>query len=308
MNFLVVLICVSANYIWKRDLDRFDDSWFFSLRHAIEERTFGVDSSNPDGWRIAVLLLFVIPLLVLALVLWLVSDLMFGLLTLLVHIFVLLVAIDRTQPGLLAEGYLQKWKEGNLQACYLYLQQYLSTSCKDALDGDFRQLHHIFSQHYTYRCFEKMFVMLFWYVLAGPLAVMVCYIAYQIRDGNSEQASAERDKLVVFLIMLLEWIPLRLLGLTFSLAGDFESCFVQLKKQLFSDDSDTSTTVYTFARSALGLDGAKEQAAGSKSDADFKSFQNLAVIEIDYLQALLERSQIIWVCLLALVTIFGLRF
>ncbi len=308
MNFLVVLICVSANYIWKRDLDRFDDSWFFSLRRAIEERTFGVGSINPDGWRIAVLLLFVIPLLVLALVLWLVSDLMFGLLTLLVHIFVLLVAIDRTQPGLLAEGYLQKWKDGDLEACHLYLQQYLSTSPTDALDGDFRQLHRTFSQYYTYRCFEKMFVMLFWYVLVGPLAVMVCYIAYQIRDGSSIQASVERDKLVVFLIMLLEWIPLRLLGLTFCLAGDFESCFVQLKKQLLSDDSNTSTTVYTFASSALGLDGAEEQASDNRSGADFKSFQNLAVIEIDSLQALLERSQIIWVCFLALVTIFGWRF
>jgi AmpE protein len=311
MNFLVVLICVAANYVWKRDLDRFDDSWFFSLRRAIEQRTEGISSHYPDGWGFGLLLIYLIPMVVLLLILLLISDFLFGFLTLLVHVFVLLVAIDRTQPGLLAEGYLQKWKIGDFEGCYLYLQQSLSANSGKNLGGDFRQLHSSFGQLYTYRCFEKMFVMLFWYVIAGPVAVLVCYITYQLRDGESEIESAERDGLIQIIVILIEWLPLRLLGLTFCLAGDFESCFAQLKKHWLSDDTDSSLKIYNFAGSALGLkftEPDNTEIAMHSSPGDFKAFQNMAILEIDSLQALLERSQIIWVCLLALVAIFGLRF
>ena len=102
MKFLVVLIAIIVAAIWKQDLDRIDDSWFFKLRGRIERLLTDQQEDKGSSWFAVFGLTYAVPLVLLAFVLSLSAGVLFGLITILVHIFVLLMAFDRIQPGALA--------------------------------------------------------------------------------------------------------------------------------------------------------------------------------------------------------------
>lgn len=317
MKFLVILVCVTLNYFWSRDLDRIKDTWFFILRQRIDNLATRLEQRNASAWVLGLLLIFLLPLALLVGTLIAIDGVLYGFLTMLVHIFILLMAFDRIHPGLLAQRYLERWRAGDFEGCFLCLIQELA--CRSMpIPGDYRQLHSTFSRLYVYRCFEKMFVMFFWYIVAGPIGVMFAYICYQHRDGDARMREKKEARVVQKLIELLEWAPLRLLGFTFSLVGDFECCFDRLKKTGMINQLAADVTVHEYSICALGLnppvaaqdngnaEASREDGEGRQESKAGDAFSEQAALEVEALRALMERSQVIWLCCIALITVFGL--
>ncbi len=309
MYFLVILISLTINYLWLKDLDRFDDTWFFKFRRKMEDSVGSGKSQGQLAKLAPLLFIYGIPLLLLGLLLLYLQDRAYGLATMIIHILVLLVAFDRTQPGNLVKCFLEKWRRGDLEACTVYLGEELCIP-EGAEAEDAESLSEFFKEQLIARCFEKMFVMFFWYMLTGPMGIMFCYISYQLRDTQHENHAAAEGELVSRIIYLLEWIPLRLLAITFSLAGNFVHCFDNLKQSFweFNPAVNAASRLYSYARCALS--GSPENGSGEDNgQGDSADQQHIAAQEqeIENLQALLERSQAIWLAVLALITIFGLQ-
>ena len=307
MNFLVILICLSINSLWLKDFDRFDDSWVFKFRQRIEQYASNLFSDSTLARSIGIIIIYTIPTMVLALLLLFATNSGYGIPTMIIHILVLLVAFDRTQPGRLASDFLAKWDDGDMEDWANYLRGKLaSTESSESITTE--SLSNQFKKLLTYRCFEKIFVMFFWYMLAGPIAILLCYISYQIRDSYSVDQDETHVDLVPVIIELLEWVPMRLVAITFSLAGNFESCFKSVKETfwIFSSELDNADLVFNYANCALS------RSASFDEDSDLDSKDDKArtkkAREISALQGLLERSQAIWLSVIALITIFGLRF
>ena len=115
------------------------------------------------------------------------------------------------------------------------------------------------------------------------------------------------------MIFILEWIPVRLLALTFCLVGNFVLCFDQLKPR-FLDFTQRSHSVDLFEYASCALSdrtGTGAFAGGpltAQVDLTDEAGERLAQTgEVEALQALLERSQAIWVVGLALFTLLGLQ-
>lgn len=306
MKFLVILICLTINYLWLKDFDRFDDGWFFRFRSRMESITSNAVSGSSSGWLLGLIAIYAVPLVSLSIILVLVEDRLFGLMTMLVHILVLLVAFDRTQPGKLASDFLEKWKLGDMKACLAYLQQELPTSeIPDTADE--KELGRYFSKQLIYRCFEKMFVMFFWYMITGPIGILFCYVSYQLRDSRSEEHLAAQLTLIASIIRFLEWIPIRLLAIAFCLAGNFVKCFENVKGSFwdFSKEADHPDLLYSYATCALS--GLIDDYRADTEDENPKSKYSPEVAEIEALLGLLERSQAIWLSVLALITILEMR-
>lgn len=306
MKFLVVLAALAIVTIWRQDLDRINDSWFFRLRSGIEQIVVRQPQGANRGWFIVFVLTYTIPLTMLALILWCVSGLLLGFIALLIHLFVLLMAFDSIHPGALARQFQQHWAARDYEACYLFLETELGCTDLPPVD-DVKALHSVFEKLYVYRCFERMFVTLFWYLVAGPLAVLFAYISYQLRYRVLAGFDAPEREPVEGIIQLLEWLPLRLLGLTLGLVGNFENCFSRFKRVGFANEVSTDQAVYEYSLCALDrpvqddsrrLTPLSEQAFNSEYEAQVSG-------EIESLQQLMQRSRFAWLTVFALVTVLG---
>lgn len=308
MNFLVILVCLTVNYLWLKDFDRFDDGWFFKFRCEIESAFQSKSADVSDKWRLSTIIIYGAPLVILIAALLLASGRAFGIPTMVLHILVLLVAFDRTQPGQLAADFMAKWGSNDYEAAKLYLMEELKAEdLSDVKQPDV--LLDYFCQNLIYRCFEKMFVMFFWYMVAGPVGVLLCYVSYQLRDSHHDNQAAELVEMIDTIIWALEWIPMRLLALTFSLAGNFVQCFESVKKSFwdFSTDTDNGALLYAYSGCALSGFAESDELAESAEKSEAGSLETmLGKRRVAGLQALLERSQAIWLAVLALITVFGL--
>lgn len=311
MKFLVILIALVVNYLWLKDFDRFDDGWFFRFRRRIEGLPGRLGEGFPLGWFAGLLLVYALPLAVLWLLLLALDGRMLGLPLMLLHIFVLLIALDRTQPGQLARDFLSYWYRGDVSECARWMEQELTVP-DDVSLSDEDSISRFFSKQLVYRFFERLFVMFFWYLLAGPLGVLFSYISYQLRDSHRKDQELDEVDFINLVISLLEWIPLRLLALTFSLAGNFVQCFERVKQSFwsFSRDAEAADMLYGYASCALpGMVASAGEAATetpAQEESEEISRRRQQAQEIEALQALLERSQAIWLALLAAVTILPL--
>lgn len=304
MKFLVILISLVINYLWLKDFDRFDDAWFFRFRKRMEELVAGIEES-PLRWIAGLLLTYGLPIFSLAIVLWFLNNTALGLPTMIVHILVLLVAFDRTQPGQLAKEFLQYWHAGDREACEEHLQETLHRG--DQTRDENKSLSEHFSELFVYRFFERMFVMFFWYMLGGPLAILFSYVSYQLRDSHRPDQNPDEVEFIALVIAALEWVPVRLLALTFSLAGNFVRCFESFKAALWTFDrhADTAAMLYGYSRCALtGVIGVSDHDVDEAASAEELEHRQQAR-EIEALVSLMERSQAIWLVVLALLTIFA---
>ena len=312
MKFLVVLMAIVITAFWKQDLDRIDDSWFFKLRGRIERLLSSRQQSQNSRWFAVFVLTYTIPLVLLAFVLSLSEGLLLGLVTILVHAFVLLMAFDRIQPGALARQFLQRWDERDYEACFLYLEKELGCTELPAVD-DVEAVHTTFKKLYVYRCFERMFVTLFWYLIAGPLGVLFAYVSYQLRYDVLTLSDSPEVEPVNGIIHFLEWLPLRLLGLTLGLVGNFELCFNRFKRVGLTAEISTDQAVYEYTLCALG----QSEQGSSQPIPDYEpeseqlaegEYQIQVAGEIQSLQKLMQRSQFSWLTVFALVTVLGWQF
>ena len=312
MKFLVILISLTINYLWLKDFDRFDDSWFFRLRRLIEATFFRLESRAKISWLVPVASIYALMLLSLLMVLQIVSGTFYGFVTMLIHIWVLLVALDRTQPGKLANEFLSRWRRGDSQGTLLFLQEQGLCAKEGVLRSD-HEIYACFKEQLTYRCFEKMFIMIFSYLLAGAFGVLFAYVSYQLRDSHDARQNEKQVNLIAGMISILEWIPVRLLALTFCLVGNFVLCFDQLRPR-FLDFSQRSNSADLYVYASCALSGMSEsgETAGvplsthiDPSDAESERLAQAA--EVQALQALLERGQAIWLVVLALFTLLGLQ-
>ena len=303
MKFLVILICLMVNYFWLKDFDRFNDGWFFRFRCLVEDWTTNFVDKIPLGWLTAFVLIYALPLVSLTLILFIAAGSVFGLATMIVHILVLLVALDRTQPGQLAKNFVEKFRGGDMAECIDFLkQEFHATSLPDVDDKD--GIGKYFSKLLTYHSFEMMFVLFFWYVCAGALGILFSYISYQLRDSHREQQLQKQVDSISLVIQILEWIPLRLLALTFSLAGNFVQCFESVRASFwrFSIETNNADLLYEYARcAASGMLINNPLKENEEAEA-----QDRESAEIQAILGLLERSQAIWLSVLALATIVGL--
>jgi AmpE protein len=253
------------------------------------------------------LLIYAMPMLILAVGLFLASGRGFGIPTMVLHSLVLLIAFDRTQPGKLAADFLSKWNDADVEGAELYLQEELPGSELNAVEDQAGLLAY-FCRQLIYRCFEKMFVMFFWYMIAGPLAVVFSYVSYQLRDSHSENQAVQVVKTVSVFVWALEWAPMRLLAITFSLAGNFVQCFESVKESFWSISLESDNAALLYASSGCAMQGFASNEEGSDLADEGNNAADIArgATRVEALLALLERSQAIWLAVLALITVFGL--
>lgn len=123
------------------------------------------------------------------------------------------------------------------------------------------------------KSYQKIFAPLLWYFVLGPVGLALYIVVATLR------AQLPAHHYFNVTLGVLDWVPIRLLGLTFALAGNFGAVFKVWMKELFQSVTDNQNQVGLFGESALSPD----------SDA----------------LSLVHRALFIWLVIMALITVGG---
>ena len=121
------------------------------------------------------------------------------------------------------------------------------------------------------KSYQKLFAPLLWYFVFGPVALALYVVVATLRAQLPDQ------HYFVLTHGVLDWVPIRLVGLTFALAGNFGAVFKIWVKELFQSVRDNQSQVVLFGDAALAAD----------SDA----------------LSLMHRTLLIWLVVMALIKI-----
>lgn len=291
MTLLLALIGLGAFYAmpddWRRILAQPARAWLRLL------------AGLPDSLPLAARLLMVmgIPMLVLFVLLQGLREAGLGLLAFLPSALVLLVVFgDITLPRAL-DRFTQVWQSryGSAEPASVPAdgagvpadeEQTDWVTGEVTLDAELSQARVFLLRENLH----ELFAPLFWFLLAGPAAALGYYL---LRLQVAEAGEQTRQTALGWL-QVADWVPTRLLALSFALAGNFTATWQMIRERLVKVDACGHELIDHAAAAA--------EPEGLDDDID-SPVLNLS-LALTRLQALMQRSLIVWMVFLALQTLW----
>lgn len=83
---------------------------------------------------------------------------------------------------------------------------------------------------------QRIFAVLFWFVVLGPLGVVLYRLLTKLKSAAEKKGSSEASMLLwaTYFLAILDWVPIRLAGLAYALVGDFHHGFAYWVKHVIS--------------------------------------------------------------------------
>ena len=195
------------------------------------------------------------------------------------------------------ENYARAWRRGDMQAAWRYIQHLLPAHQRGAaLSPETMQL--ALSEALMAQVFWRYFMVLFWYAVGGISAAV---LASGLVALGQSWPLAGRDQCERWREWG-GWLPARLLALTFGLAGDLAGWLRQRRQARGHWRLPVAKLLVATADGALtgyALD------PGRFSSLHPQDWQSYGERSLNAIRDLLNRSMLIWLCLLALMVIAG---
>ncbi len=298
MNLIMVLIALGVE-LRLGDFDRYRNlAWFERYASWLESRLAETGFWNGAGGVLATLS---IPLLLLGVLVYLAGEAHF----LLGFVLSLLVLIYSFGPALnaLVSRYADALSSDDDSACREILDQILyGEDAAGGTDPD-RVISSI-----MLRAHEYLFAIVFWFVLLGAVgALMYCLVlnlAHRHEKTESGYAGSIRD-----LHNILMWPSARLLALGFALGGSLVSA-LESWRTVSGNTLEISREVIAVSgfgalhySPAGGVDTDAEEDADAQEDSG--ADKEVFIARIGETLALINRTLIVWLIVLGLMTIAG---
>jgi AmpE protein len=317
VEFLAILVALGILQL-RGSTPLQEDSWYAVYRRWIAGRLRGIP-------RQAVLIL--VPVVAVVLLQRAASGRFFGLAELALFVLVLLYALGRGNVAAALTDYLQRWSRGDFQAAF----RQLSTEATGGLpEPDVvvhpQALHELARRRLYYRHFERLFAVLFWFVVLGPAGALAYRIAVLEQEASRGRTGvpAEPEPAAVVepvggavddvaaaggvepaldavpaaveeskLLRWIEWVPARLAGISFALVGDFDACLYAWQRVLAETRLATAEALERCGNAALTF--AAPEAEETTDNLIARGSRELQAIE-----NLNSRALLVWLVLIAL--------
>lgn len=227
---------------------------------------------------------------------FLIETMFYGAVSLLLQIIVLLLVLGQKGFKENLENYLKAWKRGDFEAA-AFKQQALS-GVNARLLRDPVMMQNEVSKALLYHNFNRFFVVMFWFMVAGPAMIIVVRVADLIAQHSSHQLR----RVAVSVNSALEWLPARLLALTFTLTGDFKHSISGCARYFLDITTNTSVVLGDVASSTLDS-FYLNYIVDAKMDQG--TLISTGVSGIGGIRGLLSRSMALWLGICAISVIFA---
>lgn len=286
MIFLAIIIVLALLQAWGTGERMQQDQWFY--------RWFGQCLQWLPAGALRLLAVVGGPVLVVLLVDETLRSILFGLPALGFYVLVLLYSLGRGDFSQAIKNYLQSWSEGNFEQAYNKAMSIGDFKEADSI-RDHVSLHQHVRRAILFDGFERWFAVVFWFLLLGPAGAIGYRLSYLC--GRYEHLPAPERQLALRFLHYLDWLPVRLLGFSFALTGNFLQCFQRCRRILW-DNMPSSEFLDDCALASL---------EGGLAHRGFPVEQQYALDygaeEIAAVQSLLSRSVVCWLIVIALLQI-----
>lgn len=283
MTLLLSLLALAAHFAlpadWRALCGRVADAWLALCAQLPESLNAGI--------RLA--LGMIVPMVVLAILLQALREVGLSLLVFVPSAIVLLVIFaDSTQPAAV-QRFVEQWhqrpwgvpavqgqpahEQGDWVSTDVQLEGELATARATLLR---ESLHELFSP-------------LFWFLLATPVAAL----GYYLLRLTALEGKDDTRQLAQHWLELADWVPTRLLALSFALAGNFTATWHVIRGRLLRTDAEGHALI---DEAAAAAEPAELNPAQAPVDALKEALQGL--------QGLMQRTLVVWMVMLALHTLW----
>ncbi|WP_339511487.1 regulatory signaling modulator protein AmpE [Pseudomonas sp. RL_15y_Pfl2_60] len=276
MNFLVLLLVLWVEKFssWRSAVQQ-DGPWLRLL--AKVERS----KKQPATPWLTLLGMLALPLVILALVLTVLSSVAYGWLALPVHLLVVVYSLGRGDLWVALGPFRDSWRRSDSESAYLVARRDLDIDAQDP-----ETLLTNVQQYLVWQAYQSFFAVIFWYALLGPLVALAYRLLALIEEHSQQPALQSRASQ---LRHAFDWLPARLLCISFGLVGNFVGVSRALLHELLSWDISAARLVANVARAASEVSAPVLGEAGVNS--------------LDELWQLLVRCAILWYAVFALWTL-----
>lgn len=241
---------------------------------------------------VRLLLSVLVPVLLLASVLLLLDNHWFGLPVFLLSFLVFLYSLGRGNLEEQVEGYQEDLNRDDLQAAY-HDAAVFNPEREEGEAESSAQLHQEVVGSVSYRYFERYFAVMFWFVLAGAPGALLYRLLVLYSDMNlgSEQEDKYR---IQHGLHLMEWLPVRLMGVSLAFVGNFTACLENWRVSLLSGSMSTVDVIEGYVSAALysgALRSGSDRAENSEQKEESEvNIDKGGVVEAQILQAYGDHS------------------
>jgi len=196
------------------------------------------------------------------------------------------------------QAYSDAWRRGDMQGAWHHVQEHLPAQERGAaLSPD--TMHMAVARALMLAVFQRFFLVAFWYVLGGiGFAVLARGLVALAQQWPRAAARPGFCRLAEW----MAWIPVRLVSLTFGIAGDLAGWLREIRGRFLALGETSAEVLMISANGSLtgyALDPSGFSRMHPELWADFGGRSLRAVRD------LLNRSMLVWICALALLVIFG---
>ncbi|MBJ2348680.1 MULTISPECIES: regulatory signaling modulator protein AmpE [Pseudomonas] len=208
MSFLVLLLAVwIEKFSALRQRVQRDGGWLGELNRLEASPRWG---NRP--WLVLVAMVL-LPVAALALLLWVLDPVAYGLLALPVHLLVVIYSLGRGDLLAALGPFRDAWRREDLQAAAHVAKRDLNIDA----DGSEQLLERV-QRHLLWQAYQSFFAVIFWYFLLGPVAALSYRLLALAAEHSQNPGVAER---AAQLRHAFDWVPVRLLAASFALVGNF---------------------------------------------------------------------------------------
>ena len=238
MHLIVILLALAGLQLWgaKNPLHR--DTAFYSWRSLIG----GWRGARENWW----LKLVVVLLLPVAIVGVLAAALPVGF-WLVLATLVLLYSMGREEFAPETTAYTLACNDGAWEVALVKAQRQ-GADVQGVQSGDWPMLHQRMLEATAYQGFERLFAVIFWFLLFGPAGALLYRLSFLYSNAEPTNTGAKHW------LWALEWVPVRLLGVSFAITGNFVGCINHWKRHAISTTSSSASVLRETVLGALSVD------------------------------------------------------
>lgn len=275
MTLLLALVALAAYF-------SLPEAWRLRLSTPLP-RWLSFSYGLPVSDVLKLIIAVVAPMVVLAIAMQLLSEIASVFVFLLCAMVVVAIFGD-SQAQRIAQRHELEWTNSEWPSDDELLENALSLARQHRLRGQLNEL----------------FAPLFWLLLATPVAALGYYLLRHIavhespfNNADEQDVSTQEEALAVTCLRYADWIPSRILALSFALAGNFTATWTVIRERLLRTEIEPYELIDTAAEAAepISIDPSLTPAVGLAT----------AMHQLD---SLLQRALVVWMVFLAVKTLW----